>query len=300
MNLTSWLYVEGKPIPEGPAPEVEYRVATPDYFATMGIRLRAGRFFDDHDDASARTVVVINETMARTYWPGESAVGKRIQLMSFSENQPWITVIGVAQDVRHFGLDTTPRPEVYRPYAVNPLGAPVLVIRTNIDAGALAQTIAAKVRSIGPDVPTYNIYPMQELVDRSTSQRRFVMFLLAGFAGCALLLAAVGVYGMVSEAVAQRTREIGVRMALGASPQAALALVFRDGAVLVGGGILLGAAGAAALSRLMTRLLFGVPPLDPLAFLGAAVSLGLFGALACFVPARRASKVDPLVALRSE
>ena len=118
-------------------------------------------------------------------------------------------------------------------------------------------------RSIGPDVPTYRIFPMQELVDRSTAQRRFIMYLLAGFAGCALLLAVVGVYGMVSEAVAQRTREIGVRMALGASPQAALALVFRDGAALVGGGILLGAAGAAALTRLMTKLLFGVQPARP-------------------------------------
>ncbi len=300
MNLTSALFVEGKATPGAPGPEVEYRVATPDYFATMGVPLRAGRIFDDHDDANAATVVVINETMARMYWPGEPAVGKRIKLANFTDQQPWIAVIGVVGDIRHFGLDAAPRPEVYRPYAVNPLGAPVLVIRTETDAAALAQTLAAKVRSIGADVPTYNIFPMQDLVDRSTAQRRFVMLLLAGFAACALLLAAVGVYGMVSEAVTQRTREIGLRMALGASPGAALALVFREGAVLVGAGILLGAVGALGLTRLMTRLLFGVRPLDPLSFAGAAAALALFAAVACYIPARRATRVDPLVALRSE
>ncbi len=300
MNLTSALYVEGKVTPGVTGPEVEYRVATPDYFSTMGVPLRAGRVFDEHDNPGAATVVVINETMAKMYWPGESAVGKRIKLTNFSDRQPWISVIGVVGDIRHFGLDVAPRPEVYRPYAVNPLGAPVLVIRTETDAAALAETLAAKVRSIGPDVPTYNVYLMQQLVDRSTAHRRFVMFLLAGFAGCALLLAAVGVYGMVSEAVAQRTREIGVRMALGASPGSALALVFRDGAVLVGAGILLGVVGAAGLTRLMTKLLFDVRPLDPLSFVGAAFALALFAAVACYIPARRATRVDPLVALRAE
>jgi putative ABC transport system permease protein len=299
-NVTSSLFVEGKAVPGVQGPEVEYRVATHDYFSTMGMTLRAGRLYDPHDDSSAATVVVINETMARMYWPGESAVGKRIRLTNNSEQQPWITVIGVVADIRHFGLDVAPRPEVYRPYAVNPLGAPVLVIRTDADPAPLAQTLAAKVRSIGPDVPTYNVHLMQELVDRTTAQRRFVMLLLAGFAGCALLLAAIGVYGMVSEAVAQRTREIGVRMALGASPQAALALVFRDGAALVGLGILFGTAGALALTRLMTKLLFDVRPLDPVSFAGAAAALAIFAAIACYIPARRATRVDPLVALRAE
>jgi putative ABC transport system permease protein len=300
MNLTTMLFVEGKAVPGVQGPEVEYRVATHDYFATMGVKLREGRIYDPHDDPAATTVVVINETMARMYWPGESAVGKRIRLTTNSEQHPWITVIGVVADIRHFGLDVAARPEVYRPYAVNPLGAPVLVIRTDTDAASLAQTLAAKVRSIGPDVPSYNVHLMQDLVDRTTAQRRFVMLLLAGFAGCALLLAAIGVYGMVSEAVAQRTREIGVRMALGASPQAALALVFREGAVLVGLGILLGTAGALGLTRLMTKLLFDVRPLDPVSFAGAAAALAIFAAVACYIPARRATRVDPLVALRAE
>jgi predicted permease len=297
MNLTSSLSIEGKAPAGVQSPEVEYRVATSNYFSTMGIPLRAGRIFDAHDDPNAGSIVLINETMARLYWPGESAVGKRIRL---GAQQTWITIIGVVGDIRHFGLDVDPRPEIYRPYAVNPLSAPVLVIRTEGDGRALLQSVAARVRSIGPDVPTYREYPMQELVDRSTAQRRFVMFLLAGFAVSALFLAAVGVYGMVSQAVAQRTRELGVRIALGASPGAALALVFRDGAVLVGAGIAMGAVGAAALTGLMRKLLFDVRPLDPLSFAGAAVALAIFAALACYIPARRATRIDPLDALRSE
>jgi macrolide transport system ATP-binding/permease protein len=300
MNLTSYLTIEGKPAQGAQLPEVEYRVATSDYFATMGIPLRDGRIFDEHDDANAKTVVVINHAMARMYWPGESAVGKRIKFGDNPGQQEWIAIIGVVGDVRHFGLDVDARPEIYRPYAVNPLSAPVLLIRTNTDAAALVQTLAAKVRSIGPDVPAYNSFLMQELVDRSTAQRRFIMLLLAGFAVCALLLAAVGVYGTVSQAVAQRTREIGVRMALGASPASALALMFREGAVLAGIGIAVGAIAAAGLTRLLTRLLFGVRPLDPLSFVAAAGSLAIFAAVACYLPARRATRVDPLTALRME
>jgi predicted permease len=299
MTLTSSLTIEGRSTPGVLEPEVEYRVATPDYFGTMGIPLRAGRLFDAHDDASAGTVAVINETTARLYWPGESAVGKRIKLGA-PEQQPWITVVGVVGDVRHFGLDVAPHAEVYRPYAVNPLSAPVLVIRADTDVTALAQTLAARVRSVGPEVPAYRVFAVQELVDRSTAQRRFLMLLLAGFAAAALLLAVIGVYGMVSQSVAQRTREIGVRMALGASPAAALALVFREGLALVAAGIAIGAVAAAALTRLMARLLFVVHPLDPASFAGAVGAVAVFALLACYVPARRATRVDPLVALRME
>ena len=299
-NLGSWLFPEGKFVPGEPGRDVEYRVATPNYFAAMGIPLRAGRMFDEHDDANAGAVLVINETAARTMWPGENAVGKRVRLGTSADSAPWITVVGVVGDVRHVGIDTEPRPEVYRPYAYNPLGAPILVVRTGTDPGAMASLLSARVRSVNAGLPAYNVYRMEDLVERSTAQRRFVMLLLTGFAMAALLLAGVGIYGTVSQAVAQRTQEIGLRMALGASPGGALWLVFRDGARLTGTGIAAGAAAALGMTRVMERLLFEVRPLDPAAFGGAAVTLAVFAALACYVPARRATRVDPLEALRQE
>ena len=201
--------------------------------------------------------------------------------------------------MRHVGLDVDPRPEVYRPYAFSPLGNPVLVIRTAVDPEGLAAVLAAKVR-VDPTMPAYNIYPMQALVDRSTVERRFVMLLLSGFALAAMLLAAVGVYGAVAQAVTQRTREIGLRIALGASPASALMLVFRDGIWLTAAGLALGTIAAAALTRLMRNLLFEVRPLDAASFLAAALVLAGIAMLACYIPARRATRVDPLDALRQE
>src|SRR5215831_6691793 len=224
-NLGTWAYVEGRDTPGTPGVEVEYRVATHSYFDTMGIRLVAGRLYDDRDDANPQAVVVINQAMAQRLWPGENAVGKRLKLTSTPQNAPWITVVGVVANVRHFGLEVEPRPEVYRPYAVNPLGAPILVVRTRGDAAAMLPGLSAKVRAVHPEIPTYNEFAMESLVARSTVQRRFVMLLLTGFAGAAMLLAGLGIYGTVSQVVAQRTQEIGVRMALGASPAEVLRMV---------------------------------------------------------------------------
>jgi predicted permease len=299
-NLGSWAYIEGKSAQGEPGFEVEYRVATASYFATMGIPLRAGRLFDDHDDANAAAVVLINETMARKFWPGGDAVGKRIKLSATPERAPWIAVVGVVGDVRHFGLEAAPRPEIYRPYAVNPLGAPVLVIRTRADAAASVSALAKAIRSVHPDIPAYSQFPMQDLVNRSTTQRRFVMMLLAGFALAALLLAGIGIYGTVSQSVVQRTQEIGLRVALGASPGAVLHLIFGEGFRLMAIGIGLGSAAAAGMAWLMRTLLFEVGPLDPVAFLAAALTLGVFALLACYVPARRATRVDPMIALRND
>lgn len=299
-NLGSWVFIEGKSAPGDPKIDVEYRVATPSYFATMGIPLRAGRLFDEHDDANPAAVVLINETMARKFWPGADPVGKRIKLGAAPEQLPWILVIGVVGDVRHVGLDTEPRPEVYRPYAVNPLGAPILVIRTKADAAPLMSGLGAKVRSVSAEVPAYNMFLMQALVERSAAQRRFVMLLLTGFAIAALFLAGIGTYGTVSQSVAQRTQEIGLRMALGASPAAVLRLVFREGFRLMVVGVGLGSLAAAQLAWLMRSMLFEVRPLDPVAFTTAAATLGGFALVACYVPARRATRVDPLVALRQD
>ena len=183
---------------------------------------------------------------------------------------------------------------------MNPQSSPILVIRTSSDPKPLVNSLAAAVRSVDPSMPAFNVYLMETLVDRSTIQRRFVMWLLTGFAAAALLLAVVGLYGVISHSVAQRTQEIGLRMALGASPAGALGLVFAQGFRLTSIGIALGSLAAAGLTRLMRNLLFEVRPLDPLAFLAAASTLAAFALFACYLPARRATQVDPLIALRHD
>jgi predicted permease len=299
-TLGAQVYVEGSSIRESDSPHVEFRRSTPNYFETMRIPLLRGRLFDEHDRTAAAQVAVIGESMERMLWPGSSGIGKRVKLGPDPARQPWVTVVGVVGDVRHFALDAEPPATVYVPAAYSPLSAPILVIRTSGSAEALLLAVAAAVRSVGASTPAYNSYLMQTLVERSTAERRFVMSLLTGFALAAMLLACVGVYGTVSQSVAQRTQEIGLRMALGSSPEEAMALVFRDGMKLAALGIALGTVGAAGLSHLMRKLLFEVKPLDPLAFAGAVAALAAFAALACYVPARRATRVDPLVALRAD
>jgi putative ABC transport system permease protein len=227
-------------------------------------------------------------------------VGRRIKLGAKQDRKPWTTIVGVVGDVRHFGLDVEPRPEVYVPYAHSPLFAPILVVRTATDPAPMVRELGEAVRSAAPGLPVYNVAPMRELMERSTAQRRFLMWLLTAFAVAALLLAAVGVYGIVAQSVAQRTREIGLRMALGARPAAALRLMALDGLRSMLPGLAVGVAGAVGLTRTMRSVLFEVGPLDPVVFAAAAVTLGLCGALACYVPARRATRVDPLAALRHE
>jgi predicted permease len=300
MNLGSSLFIEGKSTPGEQGPDVEYRVVTGNYFATMGIPLRAGRIFDDHDEGQPDSIVVVNQTLARRFWPGDTPVGKRIKLGPSPDKQPWITIIGVVGDIHHFGLDADPRPEIYRPYTQNPLSSPILAIRTAGDPAALAETLAARVRALSPQVPAYNVSTLQELVDRSTVQRRFVMWMLTVFSLAALLLAGVGIYGTMSQAVAQRRQEIGLRMALGASPSATVRMVLRQGLILAGWGILLGTLLAAGFTRLMGKMLFEVRPLDPPAFAAAAAVLTAFAFVACYIPARRATRVDPLETLRTD
>lgn len=302
MNLGSWVWIEGR-LPENgghPGSEAEYRVATPGYFSTMGIPLISGRVFEDRDDPIAGAVCVINETMARAFWPHQDPVGRRIKLGMNPEQQPWITILGVVGDIHHVAIEAPPRPEVYRPYAQNPLGAPFLVMRVEGDPAPLLAAMAAAVRSVNPEMPAYNVFSMRELVRRSAEQRRFVMTLLLTFALAALLLAAVGIYGVTAQLVAQRTREIGLRMAIGATPGSALRLVMAAGLRLTLAGVVGGTLGGAVLARLARGLLYQVSPLDPVVFITAAMVLATVAIMACLGPALRATRISPMAALRED
>ncbi len=299
-NLGSWLWIQGKMFPQGQQPSVEFRVASGSYFSTMGIPLRAGRVFDERDTGNATGIALINETAARMYWPGENPVGQQIKIGPNPEKQNWISVAGVIGDVHHFGLDKDVTPEVYRPLEASALWNPILVARLEGDPAASLQALAAAVHSVDPGMPVYDSFPLSALVERSTAQRRFLMLLLTGFAASALLLAAIGIYGTISQSVAQRTRELGLRMALGASQNSVLAMILNQGMRMALAGILIGGIAAAALTRLMRSVLFEVAPLDSLVFTLAALALGIVAIAACLAPALRATRVDPLVALRHE
>jgi len=300
-NITSYMAIEGREVPAGERPEIDFRRASTGYFQTMGIPLLSGRLVTEQDVTNGSRFVLINEAMAKRFWPGEDPVGKRISTMVSSGQQiPWQTIVGVVGNVRHLGLDVEPRPEIYYHTNTSPPFGPVVVIRTTSDPARLISIARAKVRELDRDVPISNVNTMEQLVAQSVAQRRFGMFLLGTFALLALLLAAIGIYGVVSYSVTQRTQEIGVRMALGASATDVLKMVLRNGMSLALIGVGLGLVGAFGLTRLMSRLLFEVTPTDVTTF--ALVSVGLISValLACYLPARRAMKVDPLEALRYE
>jgi predicted permease len=295
MNLTSLFIVEGQDH-HGHPPEVEFRAATNSYFRTMRIPLKSGRLFDDRFPPRVLELL-IDEAAARRYFPGVDPLGKRIRFLADSQG-PWYTIVGVVGAIRHFGLEAEPRPTLYRPTGLNPLGAPIFVIRTAGDAAAQTRGLARTLSGAYGNLPAYNVLTMEQLIDRSTSERRFLMWLLTSFAVAAILLAGIGIYGAMSQSVAQRRREIGVRIALGAAPADALRLVFREGLGIafggVGLGVLLGWAGA----LLGQKLLFGVRPADLPVFGAAALLLLGFAAAGCWIPARRATRVDPLITLR--
>jgi putative ABC transport system permease protein len=303
-NITSTIAIDGRNVAEGDLPEADYRVASPSYFDAMNIPVIKGRLFgwqDEPRDSSGRPLtLVINEAMARQFWPGEEAVGKRIKWGASSAQDPWWTIVGVVGNVRHFRLDLEPRPEVYRPYLVNPLGSPIFVVRTASDPNYLAAAVRNEIRTLDGSIPLSNVATMPQLISRSVAPRRFSMLLMGVFAAVALLLATVGIYGVMSYSVSQRKREIGIRMALGAQAADVLKLVLRSGVGLALIGVVGGLVGAFILTRWMTTLLFGVTPTDAATFVIVPLCLIVVALVACFIPARRATKVDPLVALRYE
>jgi predicted permease len=284
-----------------------YWQVTPDYFKTMGIALRQGRALQASDDAKAPLIVVINETMARTFWPNESPLGKRIQLFwSASQKGPLAEIVGVVRDVPLRQLNEEALPEAYLSAAQGPLVASwtargmTLTVRTAADPLALAEAVRREVRALDSTVPVFAVSTAEQVLGRTVAQPRFNLILLGLFAVVALLLAAVGIYGILANAVRQRTHEMGIRLALGARPGAVFRLVIGQGMGLAAGGIGIGLGGAFALTRYLESLLYKVRPTDPLTFGGVALLLLWVALLACWIPARRATKVDPMIALRCE
>jgi predicted permease len=285
--------------PNEPDPVVLQRIAFPGYFETMGIALVAGRSFTEQDGANdGSRSVIVNETFAKRFWPRQDPIGKRISHRY--PNAPWMTVVGVARDVKHYGVDRPMIPGVYLPFAQDSQSQMAVVIRSSVAPTSLVSTFRALVRESDPDLAVFGVVSMQEQFVQSMWVRRLTVSLFGIFAGVALVMALGGIYGVFSYMVGRRTQEIGVRLAMGARPGAVLWLMLRQGLVLAGVGVGLGLAGALILAPLTRTLLLDVSPVDPLTLGGTAVLLTAVALLACWVPARRAANIDPLVALRSE
>ncbi len=302
-NVTTALQIEGRPETAQNPVEVDFRRATPGYFAALGIPQVRGRLFSLDDLRAQNSVVVINEKLgeklAQRFWPNEDAVGKRIQFMG-GPNAAWSTIVGVVGNVRHLGLETEPRPEVYLHYLTSPPTGPVIALRTMNAPDAVIAALRSEVRALDASVPVSTISTMPDIVARSLAPRRFTLSLFGAFAGVALLLAVSGIYSVISYAVAERTHEIGVRLALGAQRRDILRLILRQGLRLALLGVGVGLAAAFVATRGLRTLVYSVGTSDPLTFAGVAVLLTAVALLACYIPARRATQVDPLIALRNE
>ncbi|HXT85662.1 MAG TPA: ABC transporter permease [Verrucomicrobiae bacterium] len=277
-----------------------YSVACPNFFRTMGIPLVEGREFTDADTVNSAGVIVINQAMEHRYWPKGGALGAHIKLGEFNDDAPWLTVVGIVANFRHDGLDTQPRPHFYRPFTQAGWPFMTVVMRTTTAPASFEQAARRALAQMRGNYPASGVSTMEQIVSDSLGSRRFPMMLLSAFASLALILSAVGIAGVVGFAVAQRTHEIGIRMALGAQPRDVLNLVLRGSMAWTLGGVAVGIAGAVALTRLLGDLLYGVRPADPLILGATAVLLIAVALAATYFPARRATKVDPMVALRYE
>jgi predicted permease len=297
--------VEGRVPPPGENfINADMRIASGHYFAAMGVPLLAGRLFTDQDTATSPKVLIIDEYMARQLWPNQDPIGKRIHFGGITEKvtdeKPWETVVGVVGRVKQYTLDSDSRIALYLPQTQYPTRAMSVVLRADGDPAALASAVKGQIQDLDSELPLYNVRTMEQRVEESLARRRFSMLLLVLFACVALILATIGTYGVMAYLVNQGTREIGIRIALGATQMGIVRLVVWKGMVLALCGVAAGLAGAFVLSRLMQSLLFGVRPDDPLTFVVISLMLMIITFLASYIPAHRAAQIDPIVSLRYE
>jgi putative ABC transport system permease protein len=294
----SLFLVEGRPAESATVSTVEPILATPTYFETLSIPILHGRNLSDADNEKAPPVIVVNDAFAKKYFPGEDPIGRRIRPGGPASTAPWFTIVGIVGDVRTTALDTTPTPQLYRSVWQASGLSMALAVRVTRDPASISRAVVAAIHSIDRELPLYAMQPMDEVLRASTAERRFAMIVVSVFAGLALVLSAIGIYGVLSYIVHQRTSEIGLRMALGAETGSVLRLVLGEGLLLAGTGIGIGLAGAWLVGQAVASMLFGIGPMDPLSFVGISLLLTIVAIAACAVPAVRAMRIDPLLALR--
>jgi len=293
--------VEGRTPPAGERfINVDMRMAAADYFAAMRIPRLSGRLFDAHDTRDRGRVAIVDTLMAAELWPGQPAIGKRLRIGGTDSTSPWITVVGVVGRVKQYALDADSRMAMYLPHTQFPTRPMNIVLRTAAKPADLAGAVRRALARVDPDLPAYRVRTMEERVAQSVATRRFAMLLLVSFAVAALGLAAIGIAGVLGYMVRQSSRELGIRSALGATPRRLVRFVVGHAAALAAAGVVLGTAGAWALSRAMAAQLFGIEATDPVTYAVAVGMLMAVALLACYPPARRASRTDPLVAMRDE
>jgi putative ABC transport system permease protein len=297
---TGGFSIEGDAVTNNAIPTAQVGVVSPDYFRTMETPLKRGRFFTDADDRQAPQVVLIDEALAQRYFSNRDPVGLRIKRGGPTSEAPWMTIVGLVGNIKSDGFDQPDQPHLYYPIFQNPAYAMAIYLRTDVAASTVTQSLREQVRALDRDLPVFGERTMTQVAAESMSRRRFAMQVVGLFGILALVLAAVGIYGVIAYSVTQRTREIGIRVALGASRSAILRWVLKQGMVLTMAGVVVGLIGALALTRLLRSLLFGVGPTDIVTYGVLAAVLTIVALIACYVPARRATKVDPLVALRYE
>jgi putative ABC transport system permease protein len=301
---SSVLAVEGRPVasPEMAVPDVSQDAVSVDYFRVMRVPLNAGRGFERSDREGSEPVAIVNDALARKYFPDESPVGRRVKYSDAAS--PWLTIVGVVGNQKgmtvHQEMTWVETPCLFRPVQQTAPRDITLILRSKVEAGSLGATVQRLVAALAPDVPVSDVRTLEDRISHDLAQPRFRALLLGGFAGLALLLAMVGLYSVLSHAVAQRTQEIGIRMALGAPRAAILSLVVRQGALIAGTGLGVGLLAASWLGRFIGAMLYGVPPTDPATLVLVSLSLALAACLATYLPARRALRTNPIEALRHD